>query len=235
MRFDIIANLKEGGTFLAQHRYGRCDPYKVMPNRMKHLLAEKHAKFYVIDANKLAARSAWAVIPTRPCRLPSSISASKSCRIRMPKTWMKHFAEKSYAKKGQAVVDLNYKAIDAGPAGLREVKVDPSWVNLSVKKVASKADSEDTYFDEYVDTIDKLDGDELPTSEFLKYELEDGTMEPNITFRQHRAIADMVPVWNPNFCIECNQCAFVCPHATIRPFLITRRIRLPLRRSSRRA
>jgi hypothetical protein len=77
---------------------------------------------------------------------------------------------------------------------LREVKVDPAWVKLSVKKVASKADSEDTYFDEYVDTIDKLDGDELPTSEFLKYELEDGTMEPNITFRQHRAIADMVPV-----------------------------------------
>jgi pyruvate-ferredoxin/flavodoxin oxidoreductase len=97
------------------------------------------------------------------------------------------------------VVELNYKAIDAGPEGLREVKVDPAWVNLSaVKKVASKADSEDTYFDEYVDTIDKLDGDELPTSEFLKYELLDGTMEPNITFRQHRAIADMVPQWNPN-------------------------------------
>jgi pyruvate-ferredoxin/flavodoxin oxidoreductase len=105
-------------------------------------------------------------------------------------TWMKHFAEKSYAKKGQAVVDLNYKAIDAGPAGLREVKVDPEWVKLSANKVASKADSEDTYFDEYVDTIDRLDGDDFPTSEFLKYELEDGTMEPNITFRQKRGIAD---------------------------------------------
>jgi pyruvate-ferredoxin/flavodoxin oxidoreductase len=220
MRFDIIANLKEGGTFLLNTDMDDATLYKVMPNRMKHLLAEKHAKFYVIDANKLAAQIGMGRHTNTTLQAAFFYLSQQIMPYKDAETWMKHFAEKSYAKKGQAVVELNYKAIDAGPAGLREVKVDPTWVNLSVKKVASKADSEDTYFDEYVDTIDKLDGDELPTSEFLKYELEDGTMEPNITFRQHRAIADMVPVWDPNFCIECNQCAFVCPHATIRPFLI---------------
>lgn len=220
MRFDIIANLKDGGTFLLNTDMDDATLAKVMPNRMKHLLAEKHAKFYVIDANKIAASIGMGRHTNTTLQAAFFYLSQKIMPYKDAETWMKHFAEKSYAKKGQAVVDLNYRAIDAGPAGLREVKVDPAWAKLPVNKVVSKADSQDTYFDEYVDTIDKLDGDELPTSEFLKYELADGTMEPNITFRQHRAIADMVPEWNPAFCIECNQCAFVCPHATIRPFLI---------------
>jgi len=221
MRFDIIANLKDGGTFLLNTDMDDATLYKVMPNRMKHLLAEKHAKFYVIDANKLAAEIGMGRHTNTTLQAAFFYLSQQIMPYKDAETWMKHFVEKSYAKKGQAVVDLNYKAIDAGPAGLREVKIDPTWVNLPFVKVASKADSEDTYFDEYVDTIDRLDGDELPTSEFLKYELEDGTMEPNITFRQKRAIADMVPQWNPQFCIQCNQCSFVCPHATIRPFLLT--------------
>jgi pyruvate-ferredoxin/flavodoxin oxidoreductase len=220
MRFDIIANLKQGGTFLLNTDMDDATLTKVMPNRMKHLLAEKQAKFFVIDANKLAAQIGMGRHTNTTLQAAFFYLSQQIMPYKDAETWMKHFAEKSYAKKGQAVVDLNYKAIDAGPAGLREVKVDPSWAKLPVVKVASKVDSQDTYFDEYVDTIDKLDGDELPTSEFQKYELLDGTMEPNITFRQHRAIADMVPEWNPAFCIECNQCAFVCPHATIRPFLI---------------
>jgi pyruvate-ferredoxin/flavodoxin oxidoreductase len=227
MRFDIIANLKQGGTFLLNTDMDDATLYKVMPNRMKHLLAEKQAKFYVIDANKLAAQIGMGRHTNTTLQAAFFYLSQQIMPYKDAETWMKHFAEKSYAKKGQAVVDLNYKAIDAGPAGLREVKVDPSWAKLPVAKVASKVDSQDTYFDEYVDTIDKLDGDELPTSEFQKYELLDGTMEPNITFRQHRAIADMVPQWNPAFCIECNQCAFVCPHATIRPFLINEKRNSP--------
>ncbi|MCI1244701.1 MAG: pyruvate:ferredoxin (flavodoxin) oxidoreductase [Bacilli bacterium] len=220
MRFDIISNLKEGGTFLLNTDMDNEALYKVMPNRMKHLLAEKKARFYVIDANKLAHEIGMG----RHTNTTLQASFFKLNPQIMPydkaQEWMKKFAEKSYAKKGQAIVELNWKAIDAGAEGLREVPVDPKWIELSVNKVVSKADSEDTYFDEYVDAIDKLDGDELPTSEFKKYELVDGTMEPNITFRQRRAIADMVPEWNPKFCIQCNTCSFVCPHATIRPFLI---------------
>ena len=122
--------------------------------------------------------------------------------------WMKKFAEKSYAKKGQAVVELNWKAIDAGTEGLREVKVDPEWAKLSPK--AEVKLTGDDYFDSYVAVMGALGGDDLPVSKFLEYELLDGTMRNDITFNEKRSIADRVPVWHSEGCIQCNQCAFVC-------------------------
>ena len=218
LRFDIIANLKEGGTFLLNTDMSDEALEKAMPNRMKHLLAKKHAKFYVIDANRIAreigmGRHTNTILQASFFYLNPQIMPYEEA-----KSWMKKFAEKSYAKKGQKIVELNWKAIDAGTEGLREIKVKEEWLSCPVVKVVPTG--EDEYFDSYVETIDRLDGDELPTSAFLKSELEDGTMEPNITFRQKRAIADMVPEWNPQYCIQCNQCSFVCPHATIRPFLL---------------
>ncbi len=218
LRFDILQNLKEGGTFLLNTDMSDEELEKAMPNRMKHLLAEKHARLYVIDANRIAreigmGRHTNTILQASFFYLNPQIMPYEEA-----KAWMKKFAEKSYAKKGQKVVELNWRAIDAGTEGLREVKVKPEWIDCPVLKVVPTG--EDEYFDSYVETIDRLDGDELPTSAFLKSELEDGTMEPNITFRQKRAIADMVPQWNPAYCIQCNQCAFVCPHATIRPFLL---------------
>lgn len=219
MRFDIISNLKEGGTFLLNTDMSEEQLEKVMPNRMKHLLAKKHAKFYVIDANKIAREIGMGRHTNTILQASFFYLNEQIMPYAEAKEWMKKFAEKSYAKKGQKIVELNWKAIDAGIEGLHEVKVNPDWINLSVNKVVLTG--EDSYFDEYVETIDRLDGDELPTSAFLKHELADGTMNPNITFRQKRAIADMVPAWNSKNCIQCNQCSFVCPHATIRPFLLT--------------
>ena len=190
-----------------------------MPNRMKRLLAEKEAKFYVIDANKLAAEAGMGRHTNTTLQAaffklnPAIMDYSEA------EKWMKKFAYKTYIKKGEDVVQKNYDAIDKGTQGLREVPVDPEWKKLPLAKVAA-SDTGDTYYDEYVDVIDRLDGDELPTSAFKKHELLDGTMNENITFRQKRGIADRVPVWNPDFCIQCNQCAFVCPHATIRPYLL---------------
>ena len=217
-KFDIIANLKKGGTFLLNTNLDDATLIASMPNRMKHLLAEKEAKFYVIDANKLAAEAGMG----RHTNTTLQAAFFKLNPGIMPyeeaEKWMKKFALKTYEKKGMDVVEKNYKAIDTGAQGLREVAIDPSWINLDTKKVIE--DTGDTYYDEYVSVIDRLDGDELPTSAFLKHELADGTMNENITFRQKRAIADRVPLWNPANCIACNQCAFVCPHATIRPYLI---------------
>ncbi len=218
-KFDMIANLKDGGTFLLNTNMDDETLIASMPNRMKHLLAEKHAKFYVIDANKLAAECHMGRHTNTTLQAAFFKLSPKIMDYAEAEKWMKKFAEKSYAKKGMDIVQNNWNAIDAGPKGLREIKVDPDWINLSAKKVAS-ADTGDTYYDEYVEIIDRLDGDELPTSAFTKHELLDGTMNENITFRQKRAIADRVPVWNPDKCIECNQCAFVCPHATIRAYLL---------------
>jgi pyruvate-ferredoxin/flavodoxin oxidoreductase len=218
LKFDIINNLKDGGTFLLNTDMDDATLIKAMPNRMKHLLAAKHAKFYVIDANKLAeqchmGRHTNTTLQAAFFKLSPSIMPYAEAE-----KWMKKEVEKSYAKKGADIVQNNYDAIDAGPKGLREVKVDPEWVRLPAAK--NFTDTGDTYFDEYVDVIGRLDGDELPTSEFLKYELLDGTMENNVSFREKRAIADKVPHWHPEYCIECNTCSFVCPHATIRPYLI---------------
>ncbi len=217
-KFDMIKNLKEGGTFLLNTDMSDEELIKVMPNRTKYLLAKKHAKFYVIDANKIASeigmgRHTNTILQASFFYLNQDIMPYEEAN-----KWMKKFAEKSYAKKGQEVVELNWKAIDAGTEGLREVKVDPSWAEL--KPTFERKLTGDEYFDTYVAVMGNLGGDDLPVSKFTEYELLDGTMNPDITYREQRSIADRVPLWHKENCIQCNNCAFVCPHATIRPFLL---------------
>ncbi|MCQ2815398.1 MAG: pyruvate:ferredoxin (flavodoxin) oxidoreductase [Bacilli bacterium] len=217
-KFDMIKNLKDGGTFLLNTDMNDEELVKNMPNRVKYQLATKKAKFYVIDANKIASeigmgRHTNTILQASFFYLNQDIMPYDEAN-----KWMKKFAEKSYAKKGQDVVELNWKAIDAGTEGLREIKVDPSWAKLE-PKMETKLTGDD-YFDNYVAVMGNLGGDDLPVSKFQEYELLDGTMKNDITFREKRSIADRVPLWHKEDCIQCNQCAFVCPHATIRPFLI---------------
>lgn len=217
-KYDMLSNLKDGGTFLLNTNMSDEELENSMPKRMKKALAEKHAKFYVIDANKIAlaigmGRHTNTILQSAFFYLNPQIMPYDEANA-----WMKKFAAKTYAKKGQDVVDMNYKAIDSGTDGLREVKINPEWANLEVN--ANVNMTGDEYWDSYVAVIGNLDGYSLPVSTFRKWELEDGTMEPNITFREKRAIADRVPVWDKENCIQCNQCAFVCPHATIRAFLL---------------
>ena len=217
-KFDMLKNLKQGGTFLLNTDLSDADLVKMMPNRVKYQLATKNAKFYVIDANKIAAeigmgRHTNTILQASFFYLNQDIMPYEDANH-----WMKKFAEKSYAKKGQDVVEMNWKAIDAGTEGLREVEVDPAWAKLSPK--AEVKLTGDDYFDNYVAIIGNLGGDDLPVSKFMEYELLDGTMKNDITFNEKRSIADRVPLWHPEACIQCNQCAFVCPHATIRPILM---------------
>ncbi len=218
LKFDMLKNLKDGGTFLLNTDMSDEELKASLPNRVKHQLASKHLKFYVIDANKIASeigmgRHTNTILQASFFYLNQNI---------MPYTeaneWMKKFAKKTYSKKGEEVVQLNYKAIDAGTEGLREVKVDPEWAKLP--SLRERENSGDEYFDSYVNVIGTLDGDTLPVSKFTEFELLDGTMNNDITFKEKRSIADRVPVWNSADCIQCNNCAFVCPHATIRPFLL---------------
>ena len=217
-KFDMLKNLKEGGTFLLNTDLSDADLVKLMPNRVKYQLATKKAKFYVIDANKIAAeigmgRHTNTILQASFFYLNQDIMPYDDANH-----WMKKFAEKAYGKKGQDVVELNWKAIDAGTEGLREVDVDPAWAKLEPK--AEVKLTGDDYFDSYVSVIGNLGGDDLPVSKFMEYELLDGTMRNDITFQERRSIADRVPLWHPEACIQCNQCAFVCPHATIRPILM---------------
>ena len=218
-KYDMLKNLKEGGTFLLNTDMTDEELIKVLPNRVKRQLAEKHAKFYVINANEIAAsigmgRRTNTTLQSAFFYLNQDIMPYDEAL-----TWMKKFAYKSYSKKGDDIVEMNYRAIDAGSQGLRQVTIDPEWANLSALR--ERTLTGDDYFDSYVAVIGSLDGDTLPVSKFTEYELLDGTMRNDITYREQRAIADRVPLWNKDNCIQCNQCAFVCPHATIRPFLLT--------------
>ena len=217
-KFDMLKNLKEGGTFLLNTDMSDEELVKNMPNRVKHQLATKKAKFYVIDANKIASeigmgRHTNTILQASFFYLNQDIMPYAEAN-----KWMKKFAEKAYGKKGQEVVELNWKAIDAGTEGLREIKVDPEWAKL--EPVMERHLTGDDYFDSYVAVMGNLGGDDLPVSKFTEFELLDGTMNADITYKEQRSIADRVPLWHKENCIQCNQCAFVCPHATIRPFLL---------------
>ena len=215
-KFDMIKNLEKGGTFLLNTDMDEETLINALPNRVKYQLASKNAKFYVIDANKIAkeigmGRHTNTILQSSFFYLNQQIMPYADAN-----KWMKKYAEKANSKKGQAIVDLNYAAIDKGTEGLREIKVDPEWINLSPRKEVKLVG--DDYFDTYVNVMGSLDGDNIPTSKFTEFELLDGTMNPNITYHEKRSIADRVPLWHKDACIQCNQCAFVCPHATIRPF-----------------
>ena len=218
-QYDMIKNLAHGGTFLLNTSMSEEEIIKVLPNRVKYQLASKEAKFYIIDANQIArdtkmGRFTNTILQSAFFYLNPSIMAYEDALKAM-----KEAAYKSYISKGEEIVKRNQDAIDAGAAGVKEVKVDPSWAEL--EPIREHRVIGDEYFDTFVTPIDSLDGYDIPTSRFLEDDLLDGTMRNNVTFKQKRKIAPQVPHWIKENCIQCNTCSFVCPHATIRPFLIT--------------
>ncbi len=218
-KYDMTKQLKDGGTFLLNTSFPKEEIANHLPNRMLAGLAKKHAKFYIIDATKICAEIGMG--RRTNTTLQSAFFALNEQIMPYDKALelMKYMAKKSYSKKGDDVVEMNYKAIDAGKAGLVEVPVDPSWANLTYD--ANKANTGDPYFDNHVSVINALDGYDLPVSNFLKYGLPDGSLQSNVAFREKRTIAVKVPKWNAESCIQCGFCSFVCPHATIRPVLLT--------------
>ena len=218
-KYDMTKQLKDGGTFLLNTSFPKEEIANHLPNRMLAGLAKKHAKFYIIDATKICAEIGMG--RRTNTTLQSAFFALNEQIMPYDKALelMKYMAKKSYSKKGDDVVEMNYKAIDAGKAGLVEVPVDPAWANLTYD--ANKANTGDPYFDNHVSVINALDGYDLPVSNFLKYGLPDGSLQSNVAFREKRTIAVKVPKWNADSCIQCGFCSFVCPHATIRPVLLT--------------
>ena len=218
-KFDMTRQLKDGGTFLLNTTFDADKLEEHLPNRMLAGLAKKHAKFYIINASKICAEIGMG--RRTNTTLQSAFFALNEQIMPYDKALelMKYMAKKSYSKKGDDVVEMNYKAIDAGKAGLVEVTVKPEWANLTYD--ANKANTGDEYYDNHVSVINALDGYDLPVSNFLKYGLPDGSLQSNVAFKEKRSIAVQVPRWNPENCIQCSFCSFVCPHATIRPVLLT--------------
>ena len=219
LKYDMIKDLKEGGTFLLNTTFKAEEIEKRTPNRVLAQLAKKHAKFYIIDATNIAqnigmGRRTNTILQSSFFALNTQIMTyEKSLEL------MKYMAKKTYSKKGHEIVELNYKAIDSGKEGLIEINVKPEWANLtySVDRVLRG----DEYFDNHVMEINTLGGYDLPVSNFLKHNILDGSLHNDVSFDEKRTIAVQVPTWNEENCIQCNFCSYVCPHATIRPFLLT--------------
>ena len=218
-KYDVARGLKEGGTFLLNTTFDKDQIVEQMPNRLKARLAQQNAKFYIINATKIAQeigmgrrtntilQSAFFALNEQIMPLETSIDL------------MKQFAKKSYGKKGDEIVELNYRAIDAGKDGLVEVTVDPAWAELPFGNL--RENTGDSYWDEYAGRINALEGYDMPVSAFTKNGVLDGTMKNEISFYEKRAIAVNVPEWDAENCIQCGICSFVCPHATIRTFALT--------------
>ena len=219
-KYDMIKNLKKGGTFLLNTTFAPEELEQHLPNRMLAQLAKKEAKFYIIDATKICAEIGMG--RRTNTTLQSAFFALNEQIMPYDKALdlMKYMAKKTYSRKGEDVVAMNYKAIDAGKAGLVEIPVKPEWADLEYDANLFEKTG-DAYFDNHVQMINALNGYDLPVSNFLKYGLPDGSLQPNVSFREKRTIAVQVPRWNPENCIQCNFCSMVCPHATIRPVLLT--------------
>ncbi len=217
-KYDMVSSLKQGGTFLLNTVKTGEELINFLPNSFKKALALKEAKLYVIDAVSLAREIG---LGGRTNTIMQSAFFKLNEQI-MPyeeaKDLMKKYAYKAYIKKGQNIVDLNYKAIDKGAEGLIEVAVDPAWASLEVEKKVEREDLPE-FVKKIAQPVNAIKGYDLPVSTFLGFE--DGTMTNGATAYEKRYTAQFVPVWNKDNCIQCNQCSFACPHAVIRPFLAT--------------
>ena len=217
-KYDMLSSLKQNGTFLLNTVKTPEELVQWMPNSFKKALAEKNAKMYVINAIDLAREIG---LGGRTNTIMQSAFFKLNEQI-MPyeeaKDLMKKYAYKAYSKKGDAIVELNYKAIDKGAEGLVEIVVDPAWANLTPEVKVEREDLPE-FVKKIANPINAIKGYDLPVSTFLGFE--DGTMTNGSTAYEKRYIANFVPVWMPENCIQCNQCSFACPHAVIRPFLVT--------------
>ena len=216
-KYDMVKNLKEGGTFLLNCIWDMDGLEKNLPASMKRALAEKKAKFYTINATDIA-RNLGLGNRTNTILQAAFFKLTGVIPIDQAVTEMKDAIYKTYyKKKGQAVVDMNNASIDHGINELNEITIPQSWLNAEDAPVE---DNSPAFIKEVVAVMNRQEGDSLPVSIMKKYGLEDGTWPAGTSKYEKRGAAVDVPEWNISACIQCNQCALVCPHAAIRPVLL---------------
>lgn len=215
-QYDIAEELKQNGTLLLNCRWQPDDVANHLPAKVKRILAQRHARLFVIDAIDIAAKLGLGnhvnmVLQSAFFKLANVIPLDNAINF------MKEAAKKTYFAKGEDVIQRNLAAIDAGVSALHEVVILPEWAELSMENKIQNPKLPKVVT-EILQPINQQHGDDLPVSTFLKYQ--DGVIEPGLTAYEKRGIAVRVPVWHPENCIQCNRCSYACPHAVIRPFLL---------------
>ena len=215
-KYDMLRGIRKGGTFLLNSIWDTEETKAKLPNSVKKVLAEKEVNFYIINATKIAEEIGLGN-RTNTIMQSAFFKISEVIPYDLSVKAMKDAVDKSFGRKGEDIVNMNYAAIDRG-GDVTKVEVPAEWAKLEAEKPHANPNAPD-FVNNVAIPINNLNGDDLPVSAFIGRE--DGTFPAGTTEYEKRGIAVHVPEWIPDSCTQCNQCAYVCPHAAIRPFLLT--------------
>lgn len=221
-KYDMVQDLKYGGKFLLNCQWTDDELNKYLPNKMKKFIADNNISLYTINGIKIGKELGLGgrintILQAAFFKITNIIDINKAVDL------MKQAATKSYGKKGEKIVKMNHNAIDQGIKNVHEVPIPDSWSKVSLDDSHSDNLYVSSPLDDYINNIlvpcDNLKGNSLPVSAFLKYT--DGTVPSGSSAHEKRGISIDTPKWIPENCIQCNLCAYVCPHAVIRPHSMT--------------
>ena len=215
--YDVTRGLQKNGTFLLNTIFEGEELVKFIPNKVKRYFAQNNITVYYINATKIAQEIGLGN-RTNTILQSAFFRITEVIPIDLAVEQMKKFIVKSYGKKGQDVVDKNYAAVDRG-GEYKQLAIDPAWANLPGDEVVE--DDAPAFVKELVRPINAQAGDLLKVSDFIKHDTVDGTWQNGTAAYEKRGVEAFVPKWNADNCIQCNKCAYVCPHAAIRPFVLT--------------
>ena len=213
--YDVTKGLKKNGTFLLNTIWNEEEVKKNLPTKVKKYLAANNISLYIIDATNIAEQIGLGN-RTNTILQSAFFKITNVVPYELAVEKMKYAINKSYGKKGESIVNKNYAAVDRG-GEYTKVEIPAEWANL-VDGTEAITDIVPVFIGDIVRPINAQDGDSLPVSAFKGRE--DGTWENSTSKHEKRGVAAFVPVWNSSNCIQCNQCAYVCPHAAIRPFIL---------------
>ena len=216
-KYDVLAGLKKGGSFLLNCSWNAEEVEANLPGAMKRYIAKNNINFYTIDAVKIAEEIGLGgrinmIMQAAFFKLADIIPVADAVK------YLKAAVEHSYGLKGQKVLDMNYGAIDKGVEAITKVAVPAAWAEAKDDEVAASVCTNE-FAKNVLQPMNRMEGDKLPVSAFNKHV--DGTFPSGSSAFEKRGIAINIPEWQIEHCIQCNQCAFVCPHASIRPVLAT--------------
>lgn len=216
--FDIVSEIKEGGTFLLNCDWDMAGLEEHLPNRAKRIIAQRHLNFYTIDATDIAQQIGLGN-RTNTVLQAAFFKLSGVLPIDDAVDYMKKAIVKTYSKKGDKIVEMNCAAVDAGLTAVRKIEIPAAWADLKDETVEIDP-TLPAYIRDIQIPVNNQMGDRIPVSKFMPYA--DGVSPVETSKYERRGIATNVPQWIPENCIGCNMCSLVCPHAAIRPFLLTK-------------
>ncbi|HBJ2609088.1 TPA: pyruvate:ferredoxin (flavodoxin) oxidoreductase [Clostridium botulinum] len=215
--FDVLKGLKKNGTFVLNCPWDEAELEEKLPASMKKYIAENNINFYIIDGISIAQNIGLGgrinmIMQSAFFKLANVIPVNEAVEL------LKNSVEKTYGKKGEKIVEMNKAAIDTGIDAVHKVNIPSSWKNTEVEPTSIKEESD--FIKKVQRPMSRHEGDELPVSAFNG--MEDGTFPLGTTSYEKRGIAVMIPEWQIDKCIQCNQCSYICPHSVIRAYLLNK-------------